>query len=197
MYDFIEEDMDLLDAVQLEMSIQEDYIQEGLFKKIREIIKSKNKNKKSKDNSDSDRWQTDTTPYTRKVIHSGFNKFYNNNDFIIECVTGDDELCQIIANILNSKYKINTPVNMYVITGKDMNKEYDLSGDNAYQDNVHHVIIPLSTLKNSSYTAAAKESIGARYFNDVVDNNEYREYLAGRHKASDQIQWIIDYHDTH
>lgn len=152
---------------------------------------------KMKLEDENNKFKTDRTPYVRKEVHSGFDKFYDNNDFIIECVVGDDEFCQVVANILNSKYDIITPVNIQVISGMDMNKEYDLYGDNAYQDDVHHIIIPLSTLKNSSDIVSAKEFIKARYFNDVVDNNEYREYLAGRHKPTNQIKWIIDWYNNH
>lgn len=134
----------------------------------------------------------------RKEVHSKgeSDRFYRNNDFCIECLPGDDECCQIIANMLGANYNINTPVEIYVTTGKDMNKIYDLAGDNAYQDDVHHIIIPLDTLKNTKDIVSAKSTIKARYFNDVVDNNEYREYLAGRHKASQQIQWLIDYYEN-
>ena len=52
----------------------------------------------------------------------------------------------------------------------------------------------MSVLKNKNDIVAAKSTLKARYFNDVVDNNEYREYLAGRHEKSEQIQWLIDFH---
>lgn len=170
----------------------------GFFKKIRELIKGKNKNKEDK-KPNKNRILDGTTPYIRKEVHSkfDFDKFYKNNDFCIECVVGDKQFCQVVANLLNLNYDINTPVNVYVTTGKDLNKAYDLAGDNAYQNDTHHVIIPLDTLRNISDSSLAKETIKARYFNDVVDNNEYREYLAGRHKASKQIQWIIDYYAKH
>lgn len=171
---------------------------EGFIKRIREVINQRNWKRKAQKN-DYDALTKDVTPYVRKEVHSkgDFDRFYRNNDFCIECLPGDDECCQIIANMLAAHYDIKTPVEVFVITGKDMNKIYDLAGDNAYQDNVHHVIVPLDTLKNTKDIVPAKGTIKARYFNDVVDNNEYREYLAGRHKASQQIQWLIDYWENH
>ena len=179
----------------------------GLIKRIRDFIKGKNK---SKDESDEDemmrKWKEkaknrdieslkmNICKYKRNVVtsKSNYDVFYRNNDFLIECVTGDDQMCQVLANLLFATYDINTPVQIYVTDGKSFNKAYDLYGDNAYTNNVHHIIIPLDTLKNTDDIVSAKSTLGARYFNDVVDNNEYREYLAGRHEKSEQIQSIID-----
>ena len=195
------EDGDLLESVELEISLNE-----GFFSRIREIIS--NRNKKREDRKKYEEWKIqaknrnfealaqNVTPYKRKTTNSksDMDTFYRNNDFWIECVTGDEQFCQIIANLLAANYEINTPVEITVITGKDINKVYDLAGDNAYQNDTHHVIIPLKTLKNIKDTSLAKYTIKARYFNDVVDNNEYREYIAGRHEKSEQIQWLIDAH---
>lgn len=120
------------------------------------------------------------------------NKFYDGNDFTIEGIESDDKSCQMIANFIAKRAEVNVPIEIYVIKGKDMNKAYDLYGDNAYQNNSHIMVIPLDTLKNRNDIVNIKQAIRARYFNDVVDNNEYREYLAGRHEKSEQIQWIID-----
>lgn len=189
--DFLLEDADLLD-------ITESYslLNEGFFDRIREIISGYNWKKKAKQR-DYKVLTENVTPYTRKKVssRSQLDQFYANNDYFIECVTGDEEFCQIVANLLYANYKIKTPVETYVLTGKDMNKAYDLHGDNAYQDNVHHVIIPLKTIKNNNDISLAKITLKARYFNDVVDNNEYREYIAGRHEKSEQIQWLIDAHN--
>ena len=179
----------------LEENLLEDsYVEEvGLLNKVREIISDYNWKKKAKQR-DYKALTENVTPYTRKKVssRSQLDQFYRNNDYFIECVSGDEELCQIMANMLYANYPINTPVEIYVLTGKDMNKAYDLYGDNAYQNDVHHVIIPLKTLKNNKDIVSAKYTLKARYFNDVVDNNEYREYIAGRHEKSEQIQWLID-----
>ena len=190
--------MGLYGNIMFESGIEHEVVTEaGIFKRIREKLSKKQKETKNKNvpsNNKSD--QNDNTPYERKEVHSksDFDKFYKNNDFILECLDGSEEDCQVLANILAKNYKINTPVKIYVTTGKDFNKVYDLAGGNAYQDSVHHVIIPLDTLKNTKDISLAKGTIHARYFNDVVDNNEYREYKAGRHKKSPEIQWLIDYY---
>lgn len=199
----ISHDISLLPVYKINESIEinkNNIIEEGIIEKVREIIKARNAKKeqiiwKQKvKQRDYDALKKEVIEYKRKEVHSksDMDKFYRNNDFCIECVSGDNELCQILANILGANYDINTPVEIYVTTGKDFNKIYDLAGDNAYQNDVHHVIIPLNTLKNNNDIVSAKSALKARYFNDIVDNNEYREYKAGRHKKSAQIQWIIN-----
>lgn len=172
---------------------KQESINEGLFNRVREKINHYNWKLKAKKNN-YEALTENVIPYKRKETHSksDMDRFYKNNDFCIECLVGDEKSCQVLANILGSNYDIKTPVEIYIIYGKDMNKIYDLYGDNAYPDDIHHVIIPLDTLKNRKDIVSAKYKINARYFNDIVDNNEYREYIAGRHKKSEQIQWIIN-----
>ena len=184
-------------------------VQEGLIKRIRELLSKKTrKQKNTSDIAKEGEWKkapegekessnpllTMKTPYTRKEVSgkSYLDKFYKNNDFCIECAPKDPKFPQILANILYLNYDINTPVEVYVVSCEDINKFYDLAGDNAYREEAIFVIIPFDTLKDSNDTSSAKVALRARWFNDVVDNNEYREYMAGRHEKSKQIQWIID-----
>ena len=190
MFELFLEDGDLLENVEIAQAINE-----GLFDKIREIIKGFNKSKKNKEksnNKSSD--NNEDTPYKRKEAKtkSDFDKFYRGNDFTLEGITTDEASCQMIANFLANRFEVNTPIEIFAIKGKDMNKVYDLYGDNAYPDTLSIMVIPLDTIKDNKDIVSAKSAIKARYFNDVVDNNEYREYLAGRHEKSKQIQWIID-----
>ena len=192
-YELFSEEVDLLEAVELHQVLNE-----GLLSKIRELIGGKNKSKDNKksntDSKQSKPKSNENTPYKRKEVSSksDMDKFYKGNDFTLEGIQCDEASCQMIANYLARNFDVNTPIEIYVIKGKDMNKVYDLYGDNAYPNDLHIMVIPLKSLKKSSDIVDAKYSIKARYFNDVVDNNEYREYLAGRHEKSEQIQWIID-----
>lgn len=181
------EDGDLLEQVEINQAINE-----GFLKKIRELINGKNKKKEEKNPPKAS--TDENIPYKRKEVSSksDMDRFYKGNDFTLEGVDCNDKSCQMISNFIGKRTEVNTPIEIYVIKGKDMNKVYDLYGDNAYQNNIHIMVIPLDTLKNRNDIVYIKQSIHARYFNDVVDNNEYREYLAGRHEKSEQIQWIID-----
>ena len=179
-------------------------VQEGLIKRIREILSKKRKQKETSDIAKTDKKKDsdgkssgnpildNKTPYRRKEVgKSYFDKFYANSDFCIECAPKDPRFPQMLANILEMGYEINTPVEVYYMSCKDINDYYDLAGDNRYNDSCIFVVVPFATLKNISDTSSAKIDLHARYFNDVVDNNEYREYIAGRHEKTKNIEWLI------
>ena len=66
-------------------------------------------------------------------------------------------------------------VEVYVTSGKLMNRYYRLTGDNRYPDDVNIVSIKNSAMTNVNAVAIPRFQIGARWFNDIVDNNLYRE----------------------
>ena len=57
----------------------------------------------------------------------------------------------------------------YLIKGEDMNKQYHLTGDNAYPTNLSIFAVYPSKGLAIQY--------GARWFTDIVDNNREREKL--------------------
>lgn len=59
-------------------------------------------------------------------------------------------------------------------TGKDMNEELDLTGDDKYQDDLHILAFNLDNL-NISKLAMFKIKMGDRWFDDIVDNIRYRQ----------------------
>lgn len=177
------------------LGCQETFVTEaGLIKRIREKIDTHNWKKKVKQ-YDYDALVEKRAEYNvKKASRSEFNTFYRNNDLCIE-ESGEplDEFYQIIANICYVDFKIKEPLQIYSTTGKEMNKAYDLAGTNAYPDKLPMTIIPLKYFKGIHNCIKAKSKLDARYFNDIVDNNEYCEVEAGRHKPSEQIKWIGDY----
>lgn len=66
-------------------------------------------------------------------------------------------------------------VTVYVTSGEVMNRYYKLTGDNRYPDDVNIVSIKNSAMINVNAVAIPRFQIGARWFNDIVDNNLYRE----------------------
>lgn len=57
----------------------------------------------------------------------------------------------------------------YKVTGEMMNKRYDLTGENAYQDDLTIVCIP------EYYNADIKLKLGARWFDDICCSNAIRQ----------------------
>lgn len=57
----------------------------------------------------------------------------------------------------------------YFYKGSSMNKHFKLTGDNAYPDDLTFVSIP------NYYNPIMKLKMGARWFDDIVDNNSIRQ----------------------
>ena len=63
----------------------------------------------------------------------------------------------------------------YTWKGKLMNQIYMLTGSNAYPEDLTFVSIPLNMFKNIEKLAILKLQFGARWLDDIVDNNAHRE----------------------
>ena len=63
----------------------------------------------------------------------------------------------------------------YTWKGKLMNQIYMLTGSNAYPEDLTFVSIPLNMFKNMEKLAILKLQFGARWLDDIVDNNAHRE----------------------
>lgn len=62
----------------------------------------------------------------------------------------------------------------YITKGSVMNKEYKLTGDNRYPDDLTIVSVMLKDLKEPLKLAIPRLGI-ARWFDDIVENNRERE----------------------
>ena len=63
----------------------------------------------------------------------------------------------------------------YVIKGKTMNSVYGLTGDNSYPDDLTIVSVKLEDMEDSSKIIIPRFQIGAKWFDDIVANNQTRE----------------------
>lgn len=59
-------------------------------------------------------------------------------------------------------------------TGRDMNVEFCLTGNNRYPDDLHFLAFPLDGL-DIGKLAVFKLGMGDRWFDDIVSNNAARE----------------------
>lgn len=112
-----------------------------------------------------------------KVIESTpeiLEELYKDSSFTLEGLAEEDygELVDYLKDYFKPEL---TSINVYVTSGKLMNDYYHLTGSNAYQDNLHIVSLKLSNFKDIGKLAMLKLRIGARWFNDIVDNNARRE----------------------
>ena len=99
------------------------------------------------------------------------DKLYNNSAFTIEGLA--EQSIKDLMNWLseNTDFTTDEPI-VYVIKGKAMNEVYELVGSNAYKDDLTIIsVIGINQIK----IAIPRFSVGARWFDDIVDNNESRE----------------------
>lgn len=104
---------------------------------------------------------------TKKALQ----KLYDNSAFTMEglCEDSIPDLLHWLEE--NTTFTSEEPV-VYIIKGAVMNREYGLFGDNAYPEDLTIVsVIEIDLMK----VALKRFSIGARWFDDVVDNNIRRE----------------------
>lgn len=69
---------------------------------------------------------------------------------------------------------IGKPSKWFQFTGRDMNDEYNLTGNNRYPDDLHFLCFPLDGL-DVGKLAIFKIAMCDRWFDDIVDNNRRRE----------------------
>jgi hypothetical protein len=100
---------------------------------------------------------------------------YNGNYYTIIGCEGDlNEWKEGYAKILSDSC-IGTIRHWIEFNGADMNSVYGLTGDNAYQPDLHFLAFRLEKDMDINKLAFLKLRLGDRWFNDIVDNNMRRE----------------------
>lgn len=104
------------------------------------------------------------------TIKKQLDKLYNNSAFTIEGLA-EESIPDLIGWLEeNTNFTTNEP-NVYVTKGNTMNEIYGLYGDNAYPNDLSIIsIIDIDLVK----VALKRFSVGARWFDDIVDNNARR-----------------------
>lgn len=107
-----------------------------------------------------------------------FNELYNDNAFTFVGLSLTDDLLEMLNNVFEENDLLAKPIeNLYVLKGEYINNLLNLTGDNRYPDDLTIISIKLDNFKNIGKLAIFKLKIGARWFNDIVDNNLRREGL--------------------
>lgn len=103
-----------------------------------------------------------------------FDKLYNGSWFTIEGAGGDlNEWKEGLQDMLNQE-GIGTIQEWETFSGKEMNDNYNLTGSNRYPDDLTFLCFSLDGLEIGKL-AMFKMRFGARWFDDIVDNNARRE----------------------
>ena len=110
--------------------------------------------------------------YLDKNDKENFDLLYNTSAITIEGLL-EDSISDYV-NWIKQHSKMNCN-DVYIISGKVMNEYYNLSGTNAYNDDITIVSVPLESNLDAMNLSIKKFEIGARWFDDIVDNNLDRE----------------------
>lgn len=85
-----------------------------------------------------------------------------------EVILDDFKKADVLGDVETFKF--------YTWKGELMNQIYQLTGSNAYPEDLTFVSIPLSMFNNNvGKLALVKFQFGARWLDDIVDNNARRE----------------------
>ena len=116
---------------------------------------------------------------TYKLVHADSDKISElekGSAFTWEGMDiSDKNLKDIIDFFTKNTQGFKTPVTMYNWTGKEFNEKYGLTGSNAYPDDLNFLSIPLDTWSEQGNLPIVKMQVGARWLDDIVDNNARRE----------------------
>ena len=97
-------------------------------------------------------------------IEKQFEEFYNTSIFTWEGMSDDEDNLEAIIKEL----KLNDDNTIYIYSGKQMNSVYHLNGKSEYPEDLTFVSIKYY------YNPMVKLQVGARWFDDIVDNNRWR-----------------------
>ena len=95
--------------------------------------------------------------------------------FTIEGLSPDDESLGQLAEWVKRLTAFKRE-EFYIIAGSVMNREYGLTGTNAYRETgCTLVCIKLTDLEKPQALTIPRFQVGGRWFDDIVDNNARRE----------------------
>lgn len=95
--------------------------------------------------------------------------------FTFEGLMSDDKNLNDLVDFFNEKTNIKIPMKIYHATGEKVNTLYGLTGRNAYPNDLDIVLLPLDNWNELGDLPMIKIQIGARWFDDIVDNNRMRQ----------------------
>ena len=111
---------------------------------------------------------------TRENREAIFKAAYEGSYYTILGCAGDlNEWTSGYGDMLEH-LSIGTPKEFYTFKGADMNEHYELTGNNAYRDDLTGLMFPLDgldTAKLSMFRLRAQD----KWFDDIVDNNRRRQ----------------------
>lgn len=108
-----------------------------------------------------------------KITQADLDDLYNTSAFTVEGAGGDlNEWTEGINTLLKDN-EIGEVKEFVYFTGEDMNNKYNLTGSNAYPNDLTFLAFKHDGL-DVGKLAMFKLQFEARWFDDIVDNNANR-----------------------
>lgn len=112
------------------------------------------------------------------IVNCEFNdldELYEKSALTFEGTIVDDENLNWLIEWFEEHNCKMLKENFYVISGRQMNQKYHLTGSNAYPDSLTILCVKLEDLSSVKNIVIPRFELNGRWFNDVVDNNLRRE----------------------
>lgn len=120
--------------------------------------------------------EEDDKEYTiEEVGEDKIRELENKSAFTWEGAVTTDEALQKIVDDFKDKTPIKLPVHFYTWSGKLFNEIYGLTDSNAYPNDLHFLSVDLDNWSEMGNLPMFKMKVGARWLDDIVDNNEVRQ----------------------
>jgi len=103
------------------------------------------------------------------------DELYNSSAFTLIGLESSDESIKGLIDWIKEYSEVSNPLNVYITSGGTMNKEYNLSGENMYKNNLTIVSIKNQDIKQLMRIVVPRFEIGGRWFDDIVNNDLWRE----------------------
>lgn len=114
---------------------------------------------------------TEILPENSEMI----NDLTSKSAFTWEGMDASDENLQAIVDDLKENTNITLPVNFYKWSGELFNDMFELTDANAYPNDLTFLAIDLDNWSAMGNLPIYKMQVGARWLDDIVDNNKVRQ----------------------
>ena len=119
---------------------------------------------------------TEEDEYTAEMVFDDkIRELADGSAFTWEGMSYAKENLQDIVDDFKQNTDIKLPVHFYIFDGRTMNRMYDLTDKNAYPDNLSFVSVSLDNWASMGNLPIYKMQVGARWLDDIVDNNKVRQ----------------------
>lgn len=155
-------------------------------KEITELNENNNLVEQEDEQPKQDEQVVEEDEYTVEMVFDDkIEELANDSAFTWEGMDYSKENLQAIVDDFKKNTDIILPVHFYVFDGRTMNRMYNLTGDNAYPENLSFVSINLDNWASMEKLPMYKMQVGARWLDDIIENNKARQDMINGNNEED------------